>query len=58
MLGWMIYINDTPLMWSGDLKMLKDCVSRLSVQAQDSVDIRPITTDPMQTITQGILYVK
>jgi hypothetical protein len=58
MLGWMIYVNDTPLMWSDDLKMLKDCVSRLSIQSQDSVDIRPITTDPMKTITQGNLYVK
>lgn len=53
MLGWMIYVNDKPLMWSGDLKMLKDCVSRLSVQSQDNVDIKPITTDPMKTIMQG-----
>ena len=53
MLGWMIYVNDKPLMWSGDLKMLKDCVSRLSIQAQENVHIRPITTDPMKTIMQG-----
>lgn len=53
MLGWMIYVNDRPLMWSGDLQMLKDCVSRLSIQAKEKVDIRPITTDPMKTIMQG-----
>jgi len=53
MLGWMIYVNDKPLMWSGDLQMLKDCVSRLSAQSQGNVDIKPITTDPMKTIMQG-----
>jgi len=53
MQGWMIYVNNTPLMWSSDLKMLKDCVSRLSAQSQGNVDIKPITTDPMKTIMQG-----
>jgi hypothetical protein len=53
MQGWMIYVNDKPLMWSGDLHYLKDFVSRLSAQSQDNVAIKPITTDPMKTIMQG-----
>ena len=51
--GFMVYINDKPIMWSEDLKMLTRYVDKAKLTGQPNVEIRPTTTDnPLEIFQQ------
>ena len=54
MLGYMVYIKGKPIMWSEDLKMLRQYAARVS---QSNPEIRPIYSDPITTITKHDSYI-
>lgn len=43
MVGWMVYVEGKPAMWSGDLSHLKKCVEALTTRTQRGIEIKPLT---------------